>query len=231
LIVIYVFNFKVLPLERAPIETVHLQNILAFLNVGLAAFVLTAVAGRFAYPAVSLEGEAFWIVLAGPIGLKAFLWIKFFIYLVPLLFLAETLIVATNLLLEVSGLMMGLSVATIAFMVPAVTALAVGLGAAYPDFNAENAAQAVTSFGGLVFMLLAASYITFIIILEAGPVYHFMKASLFNRQLPVAIHFWGAGAVALSAVISILTVVGAMEHGVRRLSRQGRKTAEGGGQS
>jgi len=36
---------------------VYLQNLFAFLNMGLALFVLTAVAARFAYPAVSLEKE------------------------------------------------------------------------------------------------------------------------------------------------------------------------------
>ena len=80
LIIIYVYNFKVLPLEKAPIQTIYLQNLLSFLNMGLAAFVLTSVAARFAYPAVSTEKEAFWLVKSVPIHLKRFLWIKFFIY-------------------------------------------------------------------------------------------------------------------------------------------------------
>ena len=50
LICIYIYNFKVLPLERSPIQTIYLQNMLAFLNMGLAFFVLTAITGRFAFP-------------------------------------------------------------------------------------------------------------------------------------------------------------------------------------
>ncbi|MGC9976901.1 MAG: hypothetical protein ABSC57_09360, partial [Syntrophales bacterium] len=56
LIVIYLYNFSVLPLDKSPIKTVYLQNIFSFLNMGLATFVLTAVAARFVYPAVSIEG-------------------------------------------------------------------------------------------------------------------------------------------------------------------------------
>jgi ABC-2 type transport system permease protein len=53
------------------------------LNVGLAAFVLSAIAARFVFPAVSTEGEAFWIIQAAPVALKTFLWIKFFLYAIP----------------------------------------------------------------------------------------------------------------------------------------------------
>jgi len=59
LVVIYVYNFKVLPLDKTPIKTVYLQNLFSFLNMGLALFVLTAICARFAYPAVSMEREAF----------------------------------------------------------------------------------------------------------------------------------------------------------------------------
>ena len=158
LIVIYLYNFSVLPWDNRRIRTIYLQNIFSFLNMGLAAFVLTAVAARFVYPAVSFEGDAFWIVRAAPISLRTFLWVKFAVYYLPLLFLAEILIVSSNILLQVTPFMMALSVVTIFLMVPGVVAMGVGLGAAYPDFQSENPAQSVTSFGGLLFMLLAAGF-------------------------------------------------------------------------
>ncbi|MBW1994265.1 MAG: hypothetical protein JRI77_07405, partial [Deltaproteobacteria bacterium] len=98
---IYIYNFKVLPIEKAPIETIYLQNVLSFLNMGLAAFVLTAVTARFAYPAVSMEGDTFWLVKTAPISTRAFLWAKFFIYFIPLLLLSQIVIIITNILLQV----------------------------------------------------------------------------------------------------------------------------------
>ena len=49
----------------------------------MAGFVLSAVAVRFVFPAVSAEGAAFWLDphLARP--MRAFLWSKFWIGLVP----------------------------------------------------------------------------------------------------------------------------------------------------
>ena len=73
LVVIYVYNFKALPLEKAPIKTFYLQNLLSFLNMGLAGFVLIAVTARFAFPAVSSEQDAIWIVKAVPMPLKKYL--------------------------------------------------------------------------------------------------------------------------------------------------------------
>ena len=59
LIVVYLYNFKVLPLERSPMPAGTLRIVVSFANLALAGFVLSAVAVRFAFPAVSLEGRAF----------------------------------------------------------------------------------------------------------------------------------------------------------------------------
>ena len=219
LLVIYIYNFEALPLERSPIQTVYLQNLFAFLNMGLALFVLTAVTARFAYPAVSLEREAFWMIKASPVSLRSFLVIKFFIYYLPLLLLTEVLVVGTNLLLKVTPFMMALSSATVFCLVPGIVAIGIGLGAAYPDFKAENPTQTVTSFGGLVFMITCAGLIAAVILLEAGPVYRIFMADMHGRPLPTYVWVWTAGAFALALVLSVAAVVLPLRFGLRRLSR------------
>lgn len=217
LVVIYLYNFSVLPLEKSPIDTVFLQNLLSFLNMALASFVIIAITARFAYPSVSTEAGAFWIVLSSPISLSAFLWIKFSIYLFPLLFLSELLIVATNLLLHVSTFMMILSSITIFFLTPGVVAMGVGLGAAYPDFASENPSQAVTSFGGLVFMMISAAFIGAVIILEAGPVHHYLMAALRGTPTTPALKAWFVVSFSVAFVLSLLAVFLPMRFGVRKL--------------
>src|SRR5208337_4469109 len=167
LVTIYLYNFSVLPLNNLPIKTIYLQNLFSFLNIGLAASVLSAISARFVFPAVSMEGEAFWIVQAAPVLTKKFLWIKFFLYYIPLVILAEILVIFSNLFLQVSPFMMVLSTITIFCLVPAVVGLATGLGAIYADFKSENPVQVVTGFGGLLFMILSFSLIAVVIILEA----------------------------------------------------------------
>ncbi|MFH2220356.1 MAG: hypothetical protein ABII68_11955 [Pseudomonadota bacterium] len=219
LIVIYVYNFKVLPLEKAPINTIYLQNLLAFLNMGLAAFVLTSVAARFAYPAVSAEGGAFWLVKSVPIRLKSYLWIKFFIYFIPLLLLSEILILTTNILLGVTHFMMILSVTTVFFMVPGIVSMGIGFGAAYPDFKSENPAQTVTSFGGLLYMMVCAGYIGVVIMVEAGPVYRIFMAGVRESALSAVEWVWVIASFAVVLILSVLAVVLPMAFGEKRLAR------------
>ena len=217
LIVVYVYNFSVLPLEKSPIKTFYLQNVIAFLNMGLAAFVLTAIAARFVFPAVSLEGEAFWIVRSSPVTIGCFLWIKFFVYCVPLLVLVEILVVATNILLHVTVFMMWLSTATMLLMVPGIVALGMGLGAIYPDFKSENPAQAVTSFGGLLFMLFSAGFIGLVIVLEAGPVYTFFMAGFRGQAMSFLQWSWLIGSFMLVLLLCLLAVLVPMRVGINNL--------------
>lgn len=216
---IYIYNFKVLPLEKVPIKTIYLQNLLSFLNLGLAAFVLTAVTVRFAFPAVSIEGEAFWLVQSAPITYRNYLWIKFFIYYLPLLFLSVSIIIITNILLNASPFMMVLSAATIFFLVPGIVAMGIGLGAAFPDFRSENPTQSATGFGGLLFMILCVGFVGVVIILEAGPVYQLFMADMLGRDLTPWNWIWVVGSFTLVFIICALAVIIPMKYGEKNLSR------------
>jgi ABC-2 type transport system permease protein len=218
LVVIYLYNFKALPLDKSPIQTAYLEDMFSFLNMALALFVLTAVAARFAFPAVSLEREAIWMVRIAPISLRTFLRIKFLIYYLPLLVLTETLIVATNLLLNVTAFMMVLSTVTVFLLVPGVVAMGIGFGAAYPDFKAENPAQSVTSFGGLMFMTASAAVIGLVILLEAGPVNAIVMAGIHGHALSPAVWLWTAASFAAAFALSLAAIVWPLRFGERKLA-------------
>ena len=220
LIVVYLYNFSVLPLDRSPIKTVYLQNVFSFLNVGLAAFVLSAIAARFVFPAVSMEGEAFWIIQSAPVSIKTFLWIKFFIYYIPLLILSEILIVVSNILLGVTPFMMFLSVLTIFCLVPAVVALAVGLGACYPDFKSENPALSATSFGGVLFMLLSFGLIATVIILEAGPVYRIFLSRMHDHAFSFPQIIWFIFSFTFALFLCVFAVFYPMKLGEKNLLKR-----------
>lgn len=178
LVVVYLYNFSALPLERSPMRLIFLQNQIAFLNMGLAGFVLAAVSVRFIFPAVSSEGRAFWIVQTSPLTMKRFLWGKFAFYLIPMLIMGEILIIFTNYLLQVTPFMMVLSSMTMLLVVFGIVALGIGFGAIYPSFNHENIAQVATGFGGMMYMIFCALFMAIVIVLEAGPVYIIFMANL-----------------------------------------------------
>jgi ABC-2 type transport system permease protein len=171
LIVVYLYNFKVLPLHRSPLPSGTLRTLISFANLALAGFVLSAVAVRFTFPAVSLEGKAFWILQTAPIPLRSFLWCKFWLNFIPLLILGCLLVFLSNLLLHVPSWMMLLSLATIGAMTAGVSAIAVGVGASYPNFAFENAAQVPTSFGGAICMIFSLFFVAATVAVQATPMY------------------------------------------------------------
>ncbi|MBC8419746.1 MAG: hypothetical protein H8E10_14245 [Desulfobacterales bacterium] len=217
LIVVYLYNFSVLPLDKSPIRLDFLQNQLAFLNMGLAGFVLSAVCARFVYPAVSAEGEAYWIIRSSPLKLGRYLWGKYLFFIFPILLLAEVLIVATNYLLDVTRFMMILSSVTIGFMVLGIVALGIGLGASYPKFKHENVGQVSTGFGGFLYMIISSLFIGLIIILEAGPVYVLFMSQV--RGSVISSLQWLFIVSSFSAVILIIcvTIVRPMKAGLKAL--------------
>ncbi|PYO37171.1 MAG: hypothetical protein DMD74_01800 [Gemmatimonadetes bacterium] len=191
LVVVYVFNIKALPLHRGEPVGFFYVNLVSFLNLGLAGFVLASIAARFIFPAVSLEGRQMWLLRSSPLDLKALLWSKYWVGTVPLLVLALLLTGITNVLLQVSSFMMVVSLATICALTLAISALALGYGALYPQFETENAAQIPTSFGGLVFMMTTVALLGAVILALWQAVYTYVRAVYDGR--PVVIDAWMIG--------------------------------------
>jgi len=217
LTIVYIYSFKLLPLERSPLPTIFIQNLISFLNLGMVGFVTSAVAARFVYPAVSLEGESFWIIRSSPLPLKEFLWAKFWSSVLPLLVLAEVLIVLSNVLLKVSTLMMVIGVTTVALMTFGIAALGIGMGAVFPRFRFENVAQIPTGFGGIAYMIVTLIFIGTVVTLEAWPIYRIFVTISMSAHMSLAKWAWVILSFLLVIIVNVLAVVLPMKIGLKRL--------------
>ncbi len=179
LVVVYVVNIKFLPLSGDGIS-MFIVNLIPFLNLGLAGFVLASIAARFLFPGVSLEGRSWWLLRASPTSMRELLWSKFWVGTLPLLILALSIVMVTNVLLQVTPFMFYVSIGSIVLLTFAIAGLAVGFGTLFPRFETENAAQIPTSFGGLMFMMTSVMVIGGVITLEARPVYSYLSNRLYG---------------------------------------------------
>jgi ABC-2 type transport system permease protein len=219
LVVVYLFNFKALPLNKVPGISFYLENIISFLNVGLAGFVLSAVAVRFIYPAISLEGKSFWVIMSAPIELRRLIWSKFWTSLVPLLLLAEALIVLSNTFLHVTQFMMIISTVTIFLITIAIVSIGIGIGAVYPRFRVEDVAQIHSGFGGLIYMIICVTFIVLVIFLEAWPTYLIFMAR--TRKYFLSYLQWIEVIFCFCLTVSIIlaAIFIPIKIGLKRLSR------------
>jgi ABC-2 type transport system permease protein len=196
LVMVYLFNIQALPLFSGEKVPVLLVTLIAFLNQGLAGFVIAAIAARFIFPAVSLEGRQLWLLRSSPLDPIAMLRSKYLVGILPLLVLAVGLTFATNKLLKASDFMVVVSLFTVVSYTLAIGGLALGIGTLYPQYDSENAAQIPTSFGGLVFMLFAIALLGAVISLEALPVVAHLRATEAGGEGGVEAGGWLAFAAA-----------------------------------
>ena len=215
LMAVYLFNIRALQLFSGEQLPFFLVTLVVFLNQGLAGFVLAAIAARFIFPSISLEGRQMWLLRSSPLDLEAMMWSKYWIGTLPLLLVALILTVLTNTLLDASPFMMALSIGTIVLFTLAISGLALGFGALYPQFDTENAAQIPTSFGGLVFMMTTVSLLGLIIVVEAVPVVAYLRARQAGADLGLTPEVFLALGVVV--VVCIIATILPLRLGLRRM--------------
>jgi ABC-2 type transport system permease protein len=221
LMMVYLYNFRVLDLDRIPYMSGVIKNAYAFVNLAMGAFVLSAVAVRFVFPAVSAEGAAFWIVRSSPVSMKAFLWSKFWTGLVPVLFLAEALTLVSNEFLGAEPALKWLAAVAIFCMSFSLVGLAAGLGARYPRFHAENVTQVAGSYGGITYMILAVLFILVETALLAWPASVFLWHRFQGLPLSSTRLVLMGLSLVLALAISVATFLLPMRRGVQALDELG----------
>jgi len=215
LVVVYVYNIQQLPLRSGEEISFFLINVVSFLNLGLAGFVVAAIAARFVFPAMSIEGRMMWLLRSSPLDVRTLFWAKYWVGTIPLLLVAIPLIVLTNVFMQSDPLVFWLTTGTMIAATFAITSLALGLGALFPNYDTENVAEIPTSFGGLLFMMVAVIYLGLVVLLEAWPVYLFLQAGLRGETgtSPIPLVLSVAGA----AVLTALAIVLPLRAGIRRV--------------
>lgn len=215
LMFIYVYNIRMLPLGGDTRAT-----IVAYANLGMAGFVVAAVCLRFAFPSVSNEGKAFWILQSGPVSYRQFILVKVLVYGAPLTVLAILLTAFANLMLDANGVVWGFTMYGALLLAITLVSLGVGMGALSPNFNAENPLQVGLSLGGFAYMAVSMLYVGLMMFLMAQPIMRYMFRMVFGVSsergwmgaiLPLVI------GLTVSALLSVIPLVLAE----RRLSHLG----------
>ncbi len=218
---IYVYNFAALPLDDDSGLAVAMRELATVLNLGLGAFVATAVAVRFVYPMVSLEGRAWWLLRSAPVPLAALWWSKFWIGFAPLFAFAAGLTALTNHLLAAPGWLTAVFLVTLVPLVAAVVSLGLAFGATHPRLDTQNAAQIATGFGAIVYMVTCLGVIALVVACAAWPVLRLLWSMRWQVPLTGGDLVRVGGGLAAALAVGTTTFVVARRVGLRALARLG----------
>ena len=217
LVIVYLYNFKVLPVERSMFEEEYVTNLIAFLNIGLTGFVVASLAARFVYPSIGAEGGSFYIIMSSPLSTASYMLHKYLFYVVPFTGLTLILLVVSNNLLNIEGPMEWISIIIGLIITWTVLAMALGFGAIYADFKAENRAAALGGIGAILFLFTAIAFEMAIIFLGGAPVFRVMKSWLRKGVMPVddvlTLLVW----ILVSIVISLFLAFFFVRKGITKL--------------
>ena len=199
LVAVYLYNFRHFRAlgEAGLIGPVGLYH----LSVALAAFVVAAIAVRFVFPQISVEGSALWLLRTAPATSRSLLAAKTLAALGPLLLFGEGLVLTSSWILGSPPEMQLLAVFTIFLVVVAVVCLGMGLGSRFADFTAETAAKAATSLGGIAYMGASSTAALLIVGLMGYPAYRIYH---FGFALPSG----GRGALMVGLGVGALVLTG-----------------------
>ena len=154
---IYLYNFRILNASSQVTGTdvVWWKIILSLANIGFGNFVIVAIATRFIYPSISLEGRSFPLLCATPVTIEKILQYKFYTWLLPTIILSCILL--DSGIMAIDGSLENLcwtNLIAIALSI-GIVGLGIGIGAVYAKFDWESPAQITASFGSLVYMFIA----------------------------------------------------------------------------
>jgi ABC-2 type transport system permease protein len=144
-------------------------NLLSFLNLAVTALILSTFTSRFIFPLLSLEGRNFWILGLLPLRRDAILWGKFAFASGISLVATEILVVLSDLMLRVGTGMIALHVGMVAILCLGLSGISVGLGARLPNLKEDDPSKIAAGFGGTLNLLVSLIFIFLIVTTLALP--------------------------------------------------------------
>ncbi len=180
------------------------------------AFLITSIALRFAFPMMSLEGDAYWSIRSSPIAATKVYWTKFFIVLWPLFLLALALAVLSNIPYILLPPLPQVATVEMALIAVSLVSLNFGLGSYFVNYDEKNPIRIASSQGATLTFLLSI-----VLLVTLVSVFFFPILSVFNSiyyQIPKK-DYWLYDALAIVGVFSAIVGIASHSIGVKALKR------------
>lgn len=223
---IYFYNIYLLPVNAARMISFDIPQILSFLNIAFMGAIISAMSARFIYPAISLEGKAFWILEKSPLQSKILYLSKYIFYSFPTIIFAVLLSIISNRILAVPPSMVWVSHINMVAIALLISSQALTMGAVKPDFNETNVAGIPLSIGGLFYMVISMFTIIVLLVLSAYPVIYLIRYNFFFSLLPESVKIKSGLCILAWLLFFVTSLISFIIFGIKSLDlnkKQARK--------
>ena len=200
------------------------RNLISFLNLSVTALILSTFTSRFIFPLLSLEGRNFWVLGLLPLKRESILWGKFAFSSGISLVATEILVVLSDLMLRMGAAMIVLHMGMVAVLCFGLSGISVGLGARLPNLKEDDPSKIAAGFGGTLNLLVSLVFICAIVTSLALPCHLYFAGLDPNEGTTMSLtegqfRFWLTAAVLASLVVGVIGTVVPLRIGIKAFQR------------
>jgi ABC-2 type transport system permease protein len=214
------FYFMNIPRLGYGVQSPSWRNLISFLNLSVTALILSTFTSRFIFPLLSLEGRNFWVLGLLPVGRAQILWGKFAFSVGISLVATEGLVFLSDLMLGMSPVMIALHVGMVAILCMGLSGISVGLGARLPNLRETDPSKIAVGFGGTLNLLVSLVFIFAIVMALAVPCHLYYLGQEYPDTTTIALshsgfRFWLIAAIVVSLLIGAVGTIVPLRIGIK----------------
>jgi ABC-2 type transport system permease protein len=218
------FYFLNIPRLGYGVQSPSWRNLVSFLNLSVTALILSTFTSRFIFPLLSLEGRNFWVLGLLPVGRAQILWGKFAFSVGISLVATEGLVFLSDLMLGMSPVIIALHVGMVGVLCMGLSGISVGLGARLPNLRETDPSKIAVGFGGTLNLLVSLVFIFAIVTALAVPCHLYFLGQEHPDATSLALsqngfRFWLTLAIAVSLIIGVLGTIVPLRIGIKAFRR------------
>jgi ABC-2 type transport system permease protein len=191
------------------VQSAYWRHLLSFLNLAVTALLLSTFTTRFIFPLLSLEGRNLWVLGLLPLRRDAILWGKFAFAAGISLVATEALVLLSDLMLGVEPWMVALHVGAVLVLCLGVSGISVGLGARLPNLREEDPSKIAAGFGGTLNLLVSLVFIACIVVSLAMPTLAYFRISEGNGAAAFYPNVAGEFRIKMAIAVAFCLALGA----------------------
>jgi ABC-2 type transport system permease protein len=218
------FYFLNIPRLGYGVQSPTWRSMVSFLNLSVTALILSTFTSRFIFPLLSLEGRNFWVLGLLPVRRKQILWGKFAFSVGISLLATEGLVFLSDLMLGMGPVMITLHLLMVAVLCVGLSGISVGLGARLPNLRETDPSKIAVGFGGTLNLLVSLVYICAIVTAMAIPCHLYFLGIEYPSATSLALSHAGfrfglSAAVLVSVLIGVLGTIVPLRIGIKAFER------------
>ncbi len=172
---IYFYSIYVLKLQLHSYPGLFSFSYLYLFNLFCSSVVVGGLSGRWVFPSISAETNNFRLIKFLPFALKGFLKEKFWLGFLPLLILAEILVIFSCFILNLRPVYVIIASLMTVILTLGIVAIALILGVKRADFSIKEPLEFALSYEGFLYLVWVFTFVVITILLFALPFTQFLR--------------------------------------------------------